>query len=219
VPPDGPREGLVINVPEMRLYDFTQPGGPEIFGVAVGDGADPTPLGSFRVGEKRVDPVWRVPDSIREERPELPALVPPGPDNPLGGHWITIGATSYGIHGTNNRWSIGREATHGCVRLYEDEMERLFRRTRPGTPIHIVYQTVKWGRDRDAIVLEVHPDLYGRVADPLEEALRLPRELGLLGALDLGNVERVVAEARGFPVVVGRRPLPAAGPATSTPTS
>jgi L,D-transpeptidase ErfK/SrfK len=215
LPPRVEPEGLVINLPEMRLYDFGVAGGPEVFHVAIGDGVDPTLVGSYRVGEKRIDPAWHVPESIRREKPELPAVVPPGPDNPLGDRWMTIGTTSYGIHGTNNPWSIGRQATHGCVRLYADEMRRLFARTPSGTRIQIVYQPYKWGRDGDAILLEAHPDAYARFARPVDEALALPRALGLAGALDLVRVTEVLAFARGSPERVGTWP----GAATSEPTS
>jgi L,D-transpeptidase ErfK/SrfK len=204
--PDAPHEGLVLNVPEMRLYDFRAGPEPEVFAAAVGDAQDPTPLGAYRIGEKRVNPTWTVPASIRAEKPELPARVPPGPDNPLGSLWMTIGATSYGIHGTNIRWSIGRTATHGCVRLYEDEMRRLFDQTPSGTRLRIVYQAHKWGRDGDALYLEAHPDLYARLPDALADALALASALGLLDAVDLHDVARVVAEARGAPERVGTLP-------------
>jgi L,D-transpeptidase ErfK/SrfK len=200
-------EGLVINIPEMRLFDFTAENGPEVLSVAIGDQADPSIMGDFRVGRKRTDPTWNVPKSIREEKPELPARVPPGPDNPLGSRWITIGRTSYGIHGTNVRWSIGREATHGCLRLYEDEIQRLYDRVPEGTRIQIVYQPYKWGRDGDRIYFEVHPDLYGLVADRLT-AFEPLRALGLLGAIDLELAWRTLEEARGIPVLVGSAPGP-----------
>jgi L,D-transpeptidase ErfK/SrfK len=204
--PDAPREALVLNVPEMRLYDFRVGPEPEVFAVAVGDALDPTPLGEFRIGEKRVNPTWTVPESIRAEKPELPARVPPGPDNPLGSLWMTIGATSYGVHGTNIRWSIGRTATHGCVRLYEDEMRRLFDRTPSGTRLRIVYQPTKWGSEGDGVYLEAHPDLYERMPDALEAALALPRAVGIVDSLDLDAVARVVSEARGVPERVGTLP-------------
>jgi L,D-transpeptidase ErfK/SrfK len=159
--PDADEEGLVINLPEMRLFDYTVMVGPQVFALAIGDEADRSLIGEYVVGAKRKDPAWQVPESIREEKPELPASVPPGPDNPLGSRWITIGRTTYGIHGTNVRWSIGRQATHGCLRMYEDEIQRLYGRVREGTRIQIVYQPTKWGRDREHIYLEVHPDLYG----------------------------------------------------------
>jgi L,D-transpeptidase ErfK/SrfK len=217
VPPDAPPRGLVINVPEMQLYDFGQRPEPEVFAIAIGDQMDPSLIGSYEVGEKRERPAWRVPESIRAERPELPAVVPPGPDNPLGDRWMTIGRTSYGIHGTNNRWSIGREATHGCIRLYNDEMERLYARTPTGTPILLVYQSVKLGRRDRTIYVEAHPDLYGREPDRAERAAQRLGSLGLRPWVDAVRLERAVAEALGIPVPVGT--VPPDAPATSRPPS
>lgn len=201
--PDAPRTGLVINVPEMQLYDFTVGPEPEVFAIAIGDQMDPSLIGSFRIGRKRERPAWTVPASIRAKKPYLPAVVPPGPDNPLGDHWMTIGATSYGIHGTNNPWSIGREATHGCIRLYNDEIARLYARTRERTPVRLVYQTVKVGRRGGTIYLEAHPDLYGRQPDRLAAAYQRLYALGLADHVDPLRVRRAVAEARGVPVPVG----------------
>jgi L,D-transpeptidase ErfK/SrfK len=209
----------VINLPEMRLYDFTAPSGLEVFAIAVGDALDPSPVGEFWVGEKRVDPVWNVPDSIREEKPHLPAQVPPGPENPLGDRWMTVSRTSYGIHGTNNLWSIGRQATHGCIRLYESEMRRLYERTRPRTPIHIVYQPVKLAFAGNELLLEVHPDLYARHGDLATQTLMRLFLQGLMPDVEREVAERVVREARGVPVTIGRRPAaPPADGATSAPT-
>jgi L,D-transpeptidase ErfK/SrfK len=199
-------EGIVINLPEMRLYDFTRPGRVRVLAVAIGDPEDPTPVGDFRIGVKREDPTWNVPDSIQSEKPWLPESVAPGPDNPLGRHWMTLGKSSYGIHGTNVRWSIGRFATHGCIRLYEDTMRDLFERVPSGTRVQIVYQPFKWGTDGRRLYLEAHPDPYGRQPDRLAEALALPRELGLLGQIDLERVWPIVEEARGVPKYAG--PLP-----------
>jgi L,D-transpeptidase ErfK/SrfK len=204
--PDAEPEGLVINLPEMRLFDFTVPGadvaGPEVFAVAVGDQADPSLVGDFKVGGKRENPTWNVPKSIREEDPSLPAQVPPGPDNPLGSRWITIGNTSYGIHGTNVRWSIGREATHGCLRLYEDAIQRLYARVPSGTRIQIVYQPIKWGVDGTRIYLEVHPDLYG-LSEVHAELFDVPRALGLIDWVDHERARHVLEKALGIPVWVG----------------
>lgn len=211
--PQADEEGLVINIPEMRLFDFTPEEGPEVFPVAIGDQADPSILGDFRVGRKRKDPTWYVPESIRAESPDLPEQVPPGPDNPLGSRWMTIGRTSYGIHGTNVRWSIGREATHGCLRLYEEDVQRLYDRIPEGTRIQIVYQPFKWGLDGERIYLEVHPDLYRLQPDRLA-AFELPRALGLLGTIDFELAWRTLDEARGVPVAVGTLPT-----STSKPTS
>jgi L,D-transpeptidase ErfK/SrfK len=207
--PDADEQGLVINIPEMRLFDYTVPNGPDVFALAVGDEADRSLIGEFKVGAMRKDPAWTVPAAIRAEKPELPAVVPAGPDNPLGSRWISIGNTSYGIHGTNVRWSIGREATHGCLRLYEDDIKRLFDRVRSGTRIQIVYQTAKWGRDGADLYLEVHPDVYGLQSDRLD-AFAIPRALGLLGRIELEPALRALEEANGLPVRVGT--LPSAPP-------
>ena len=207
--PDTDEEGLVINIPEMRLFDYTVMMGPQVFAVAIGDEADRSMIGEFVVGAKRSEPAWHVPKSIREEKPDLPEVVPPGPDNPLGSRWITIGRTSYGIHGTNVRWSIGRQATHGCVRLYEDEIQRLYGRVREGTRIQIVYQPTKWGRDREHLYLEVHPDVYGlRPAGLLESALDAARALGVIDRIDLERVRRAAEQASGIPVAVGSADAP-----------
>jgi L,D-transpeptidase ErfK/SrfK len=116
---------------------------------------------------------------------------------------MTIGRTSYGIHGTNVRWSIGRTATHGCIRLYEDQIVRLFDRVPEGTRVQLVYAPFKWGSDGTRIYLEVHPDLYGKFPDRLAAALATPRALGLLDRIDLGRAWTLVDEARGVPTDVG----------------
>jgi L,D-transpeptidase ErfK/SrfK len=213
--PDAPRRGLVINVPEMQLYDFRVGPEPEIFAIAIGDQMDPSLIGEFRVGTKRVRPEWRVPASIRAERPELPAVVPPGPENPLGSYWMTIGRTSYGIHGTDNRWSIGREATHGCIRLYNDEIERLFARTPEGTPIALVYQPVKLGRRGTTLYVEAHPDLYGRAPERGEQAVARLSELGLWPWVEKRRLAQAIADARGIPLEIGELPPGALEPLTS----
>jgi L,D-transpeptidase ErfK/SrfK len=216
--PDSEPNGLVLNLPEMRLYDFTvEP--MEIFAAAIGDMADPSLRGKFRIGAKRKNPDWHVPSSIRAEQPELPAVVPAGPDNPLGSRWMTIEKTSYGIHGTNVRWSIGRMATHGCIRLYEDEIQRLYDRTPTGTPLQILYQPVKWGLSNATIYVEVHPDLYGKHSDRLAEAIRVPRELGILSSIDLGKLWSAFDQMRGVPIAVGRLREPPHEGTTSLPTS
>jgi L,D-transpeptidase ErfK/SrfK len=201
--PVADESGLVINIPEMRLYDFRGPEPVRVYAVAVGDADDPTPIGKFRIGEKRINPVWTVPRSIRSEKPYLPAQVPPGEDNPLGSRWMTLGNGSYGIHGTNVKWSIGRGGTHGCVRLYEDQMESLYAQTKSGTPVDVVYEPYKWGTNGKEIFLEAHPDIYGRIPDPMAAAMELPVALGIDQRLDYGLVYATVQRAEGIPVVVG----------------
>ncbi len=198
--------GLVINVPEMRLYDFTVKGLPEVFAIAIGDEVDNSLMGEFKVGNKRTNPIWYVPASIRQEKPELPAQVPPGPDNPLGDRWMNIGVTSYGIHGTNTPYSIGRLATHGCVRLYNDEMRRLFDRTQSGTRLRLVYQSVKLGRRGNGLYVEAYPDVYNREPNRLGELMMTLNDLGLASYVDAELVQQVVKDGIGYPIQVGTVP-------------
>jgi L,D-transpeptidase ErfK/SrfK len=212
-----------VNLPELQLYDYgVDRNNPEVLALAIGDEIDPSLIGSFRVGQKRANPAWRVPQSIRTERPNLPAEVPPGPDNPLGPYWLTIGQTSYGIHGTNNRWSIGREATHGCLRLYNDVVERLFARTPTGTPVRIVYQTVKIGLRDGIVYAEAHPDRYSRDPDRLAHATARLIEWGIDDEEAFTLLRATIDAARGEPVAIAVLPdLPGAGGpgVTSRPTS
>jgi len=215
--PDAPRKGLVINVPEMQLYDYTVSATePEVFAIAIGDSIDPSLVGQFKVGNKRENPAWNVPKSILAERPELPPVVPPGPDNPLGPFWMTIGNTSYGIHGSNNEWSIGREATHGCIRLYNDQIERLWRRTKSGTPLRLVYQTVKVGERDGTLYVEAHPDVYGRDPEREVAAVAKLQELDLWRYVDEAAFRSAVAKAIGIPVPIGVIAPPEAPPAVAT---
>jgi len=205
--PDAPHEGLVVNLPELQLYDFgAGANAPEVLALAIGDEVDPSLIGEFRVGQKRANPVWRVPKSIRAEKPELPAEVPPGPDNPLGPYWLTIGSTSYGIHGTNNRWSIGREATHGCLRLYNDAIERVYARTKTGTRVRILYQTVKLGRRGAIVYVEAHPDRYGRDPDRLTRATARLAELGIEDESAFASLRAAIDDVRGEPIGIAVLP-------------
>ncbi len=199
IPPHAPHTGLVINIPEMRLYDYTQGDIPTVLPIAIGDPATPTPIGERRVLWKTQDPVWRVPESIRLRDPLLPREVPPGEDNPLGSHWLALG-DGYGIHGTNNLWSIGRIATHGCIRLQNRTVKELYARVKVRTPVHLVYQTVKLGREGQVVYLEAHRDLYSLAGDPVPSLLAHLLMLGVLDRVDRERLASVVSEARGVPV-------------------
>lgn len=156
--PDAPRRGIVINLAEMRLYFFREGGSPVLtFPAGIGRSGRETPTGVTRVIAKRENPTWIPPASIRAERPELPAAVPPGPSNPLGLYALDLGWRSYTIHGTNNPYGIGRRVSSGCIRLYPEDIEQLFELVPVGTPVTIVYQPVKLGWSGGELYLEVHP--------------------------------------------------------------
>lgn len=165
--PDAPYEGIVINVPEMRLYYFppANSGKREVVTFPVGIGRQDwmTPKGTTRIVAKQKAPAWYPPESIRDEHAAegdpLPKMVKPGPDNPLGQYALRLGLSGYLIHGTNKVYGIGMRVTHGCMRLYPGDIERLFAMVPVGTVVRIVNQPFKVGRLGDTVHLEVHPYL------------------------------------------------------------
>jgi L,D-transpeptidase ErfK/SrfK len=166
--PDAPRRGIVLNVPEMRLYYYppAADGAQRVvmtFPVSVGRQDWSTPYGMTSVVAKQRDPSWYPPKSIREEHAAagdpLPAVVPPGPDNPLGRHALRLGLPSYLIHGTNKPAGVGMRVTHGCVRMFPDDIERLYGLVGVGVDVNIVNQPYKMGWQQDELFVEVHPPL------------------------------------------------------------
>ena len=158
--PDAPRQGIVINLAELRLYFYPADGGPvQSYALGVGREGWATPLGETTVRGKRKDPTWTPPASIRAEDPTLPAVVPAGPDNPLGAHAIYLGWDGYLIHGTNRPAGVGRRVSHGCIRMYAQDVDDLFRQVAAGTPVNVVDQPVKAGWRHGELFLEIHPTL------------------------------------------------------------
>jgi L,D-transpeptidase ErfK/SrfK len=164
--PDAPRDGIVLNVPEMRLYYYPEPAQGETpvvitHPVSVGRMDWKTPLGKTRVIQKQADPPWYPPASIKAEHAAngdiLPDVVPGGPGNPLGRFALRLGIPGYLIHGTNKEYGIGMQVTHGCVRLYPEDIERLYALVPVGTPVYIINQPVKIGRHFDGLYVEAHP--------------------------------------------------------------
>lgn len=156
--PDAPRVGIVINLAERRIYYFP-PGGKTVetypAGVGVENGA--TPIGVTSIVRKEPAPVWIPPPSIRAERPELPAIFPAGPDNPLGDFALRTGWNNILIHGTNKPDSVGRNVSHGCFHLYPEDIARLFKEVPVGTPVRTVMQPVGAAWIDGRLVVVVHP--------------------------------------------------------------
>ena len=155
--PTAPHEGLVINLGEMRLYYF--PKGGEVQSYAIGMGRDGfmTPSGSTTIVRKMANPPWYRTASERADKPELPPVIPPGPDNPLGAYALYLGWPAYLIHGTENPRSVGRLASRGCVRLYPDAIETLFKTVPIGTKVTVVDQPVKFATIDGQLYVSVFP--------------------------------------------------------------
>jgi len=199
---------LVVNLSELRLYFVPAGGTPLIASFPVGTGSEgkETPLGIYRVTEKRANPVWNVPSSIRREKPHLPAVVPPGPDNPLGSHALRLTVDGLMIHGTNRPWGVGRAVSHGCIRLYPEDIPILFRLVSLGTPVAIVREPVKVGNQDGRLLIEVHRD-DGAGIDYAAEATRLILARGALDRVNVTRLLRALAEKRGVPVDIDRWPV------------
>lgn len=155
--PDGPRRGIVINLAEMRLYYFPPQGPPRSFPVGIGKEGRETPPGQTTIRGKRLHPTWVPTASERAEDPELPAAVPPGPDNPMGDYALYLGWAGYAIHGTNKPDGVGRRVSNGCIRMYPEDIATLFPLVAVGTPVAIVDQPAKAGWLGGVLYLEVHP--------------------------------------------------------------
>lgn len=212
--PDGPRQGLLINVGDMRLYHFVdQNAPPRHYPIGIGREGHSTPLGRTRVVKKRENPTWYPPASVRREKPDLPRAVPPGPDNPLGSHALYLAWPQYLVHGTNIPWSVGRRQSNGCIRLYPEDIVELFAATPVGTPVTVVDQPVKVQWLAGRLWVEAHPTLAqaneieetGRLT-PEVDPLELARVLAAAGEhrrlVDVARVEQVLRERRGYAVAV-----------------
>lgn len=214
--PPVPRRGLVLNLASMRLFYFPQPepGQPaEVVTHPIGIGREgwETPLGDFHITEKREQPTWTVPASVLKEHAEagdpLPPVVPPGADNPLGAYAMRLSLPSYLIHGTNQPWGVGMRVSHGCVRLYPEDIARLFPAVALDTPVTIINEPYLAGWRDGQLLLEAHEPLAEDKRTRADGQLTASRALAANGGgessgLDEAAVARVLAEARGVPLPV-----------------
>jgi L,D-transpeptidase ErfK/SrfK len=217
--PQGPREGIVVNLPEHRLYYFPkrvagQPQRVYTYPVSIGKMDWHTPLGKTSITQKRENPTWSPPESVRKEHrergdPPLPAVVPAGPDNPLGAFAMRLGLKgSYLIHGTNNPIAVGMAVTHGCIRMYPEDIEELFPMVAVGTAVYLINEPVKVAWIKGQLVLEAHPpiDNQGQTSEPDVTVLEglFDKALGdSQAAIHWDRARTELGRAKGMPVVVG----------------
>ena len=178
--PPGPRRGIVLNLAEYRLYYYPEPreGEPAYvmnYPISIGRMDCETPLGATRVISKVTDPSWYPPKSVKEEhaaegRP-LPNIVPPGPDNPLGKYAMRLGLPGYLIHSTNRPAGVGMRVTHGCIRMFPEDIEYLFPNVDVDTQVRIINTPIKIGWFGEELVMEVHPVLESSVSEADEELI------------------------------------------------
>jgi len=208
IPPHRTRDGIVINIPDRMLYLFQQ--GSMAFSTAVALGTPTktdqfvweTPVGKFKIVNKAKDPTWTVPPSIQEEMrlegKEVITSIPPGKDNPLGKYAIKTSLPGILIHSTTKPWSIYTYASHGCIRVYPERMEELFKLVKPNTAGEIIYKPVKLAVTEDGrVLLEAHVDIYKKTKGLAAEAQALIRAQKLDSRVDWEKVKRVISRKAG----------------------
>lgn len=216
--PDAPRDGIIINLSDMRLYAFVNGKEPPMsFPIGIGREGLSTPKGTTIIARKKQGPTWRPTERMRREDPSLPVSVPPGPQNPLGTHILYLGWPQYGIHGTNRPFGIGRRVSSGCIRLYPESIVQLFYAVDQGLPVHVVDQPVKVAWVNDILYVEAHPshdqanilEKEGHVTDfelSEKEMINIIKVAGNYAEnLDWKQIRSLVRERRGYPVAVARR--------------
>ncbi|MDZ7736987.1 MAG: L,D-transpeptidase family protein [Gammaproteobacteria bacterium] len=217
--PPTPREGLVLNIPEMRLYYYparrkNAPRTVQTYPLGVGREGWSTPYVTTRITSKVARPSWYPPESIREEHAAdgdpLPRVVPAGPDNPLGDYAMRLALPSYLIHGTNRPWGVGMRVSHGCIRLYPEDIETLFNQVEVGTPVRIINQPYKVGHKGGIIYLEAHPHLEEDAEEFKNAFTQIVNMVQERTGADADNYDidwelarLVMKEARGVPVAIG----------------
>jgi L,D-transpeptidase ErfK/SrfK len=218
--PDAPRQGIVMNLGARRIY-YYPPGGKSVVTYPIGIGvigAD-TPLSTTKVVRKEPNPVWIPPPSIHAENPDLPDRVGPGPDNPLGDFALRLGWTNYLIHGTNKPDSVGRNASHGCIPLYPEDIEALFKMVGVGTPVRAINQPAAAAWMGIGLYVEVHPskdqadqiDMQQPVTPAPLQGLR-EQVAAVAGdhaqTVDWNAVDQAGVQRAALPILVAQRPPP-----------
>lgn len=232
--PPGPREGLVVNLPEHRLYYYPKPHKHQkavviTYPVSIGRMDWHSPLGETAIVGKQKHPNWYPPESIRREHARngdpIPRVVPPGPKNPLGDYKmrLAVGDGTYEIHGTNNPLAVGMAVTHGCIRMYPEDIERLFPKVPVGTKVWLINDPVKVTYVAGDLLIEVHPpvDSEGQTVAPDLGVLsrQLDRALGKnTVAIHWDFARQALQAASGMPTLVGLEADVSPSPAAPTGT-
>lgn len=219
--PDAPLEGIVINIAEMRLFYYPKPEKgmkQQVITHPIGIGREgwATPLGKARITQKVKNPTWTPPESIRQEHLEngdpLPRVVPAGPDNPLGAYKMSLSMPGYLLHGTNKPYGVGLRVSHGCIRLFPEDIEHLFNITPSNTGVEILYQPYKAGVRNERLYLEAHrqhkdvDDREGNNMTPMVKAI-LNAQDSLISDEYWPYAEDVVREQMGIVKPIGQDQL------------
>jgi len=207
--------GIVLNLSELRLFYFADDGKVVTFPIGIGREGWQTPTGETSVILKRKDPVWIPPESIREEEPNLPDIVPAGPDNPLGAYALNIGLPGIRIHGTNRPYSVGKRSSHGCIRLYPEDIEQLFNVVEVGTSVTVLDTPYKLGwrnntfwlqvtptQEQDDAIAAYHPSQPANASAIRNITVSIAEDAAVHTDLDV--IDKAVGEHTGIPVAIAK---------------
>lgn len=211
--PDAPRKGIVLNLANMRLFYYpkNRPQSLVTYPVGIGRIGWNTPMGATQIVAKKANPAWTVPESIHREHEQLgdplPKVIRAGPDNPLGNYAMPLGFSGYLIHGTNKPYGIGMQVSHGCVQLYPEDIEVLFKQVEVGTAVRIVHQPYLVAWEQNMLYLEAHEPLekWAKQTKQLQKETR--KKLEKMAAekqlnVDWPRVDEVLRRADGIPTPV-----------------
>jgi len=214
--PPGPRRGIVINLSELRLFYYLEDGDVMTFPIGIGREGWQTPVGVTKILRKRKDPVWTPPPSIRAKDPDLPPTIPAGPENPLGAYALDLGFHAVLIHGTNRPYGVGKRSSHGCIRLYPEDIEALFEKVKIGTDVTIIDAPLKLGWRGRQLYMELSPtqeqaDWIAEYRQPVnmtnpEIYDKISHVAGEDASINWYEVERAAQRRDGLPVAIATRP-------------
>lgn len=220
--PRARQDGIVVNLGDMRMYYFKNPGKPPLtYALGIGREGLQTPTGTTTIVRKAAGPSWFPTERMRKEKPFLPVSIPPGPSNPLGTHAMYLGWPTFLIHGSNKPWGIGRRVSSGCMRMYPEDIISLFGMVPVGTKVTVVDQPILVAWTDDGLYLEANPsktqsneiEIEGEhTIKPLSDEMRaFIKDTAGPDAekrIDWDVVEKAVRERRGYPVLIA---TPSAG--------
>ncbi|MGB8993077.1 MAG: L,D-transpeptidase family protein [Desulfobaccales bacterium] len=202
--PTGHSAQIVVNTGEMRLFYFVNHG-TQVYTYPIGMGIldYKTPTGNFSVNQKIVNPAWHIPKHLQAKygMPVMPA----GKDNPMGAFKLGLNWGDYGIHGCNLPWAVGRLVSHGCTRLYPEDIKKLFAMVPMGTKVEYIYEPALIGFRHGRIFLSVHDDVYFKIPSMILHVLNMLEQRGLADQVDTQKVMQTVEEQTGMPVDVTKK--------------
>lgn len=210
------RRGVILNIATKRLFYFPAVADSEVqqvmtYPIGIGRVGWETPLGETTVVSKAKDPHWWVPASVRREHAEmgdpLPSVVPPGPDNPLGHRVLKLDMPGYLIHGTNTPYGVGMRVSHGCVRLYPENIEILYTLVDIGEAVTIINEPYLFGQRDGELYFEAHVPLEDDTISADERLLKIVDAQVDAGGQPLNEhlrnyISELAYEPRGLPVGV-----------------